>query len=61
MFSICFENSLPFSANLDCGQQTLSVWKSLKFVVWERVNHLPDMPILCSSNSKVNKDIMSKI
>ena len=28
----------------NCCLQTLSVWKSLKFVVWERVNSLPHNP-----------------
>ena len=28
----------------NCRLQTLSVWKSLKFVVWERVNHYLPMP-----------------
>ena len=38
VFSNHSENFLPFSANLKCRLQTLSVWKRLKFVVWERVN-----------------------
>ena len=36
-FSTLLDNFLPFSSNLNCGLQTFSVWKSLKFVVWERV------------------------
>ena len=31
------ENFLPFSSNWNCCLQTLSVWKSLNCVVWERV------------------------
>ena len=27
-----------FHQSLNCHYQTLSVWESLKFVVWERVN-----------------------
>ena len=38
LFSQCFstrlDNLLPFSWNLKFRLQTLSVWKSLKFVVW---------------------------
>ena len=30
-------------------------------IVWERLNPSPDMPVIGSSNSAVNKDIMSKI
>ena len=37
VFSTRLENFLPFLSNLNCRLQTLSVWKSLKFVVWERV------------------------
>ena len=50
-----------------CRPQTLSIWKSLKFVVWERVkihfstsvalNPLLDMPTLGSFNSAANKDL----
>ena len=36
VFSTYLENFAPFS----CRLQTLSVWKNLKFVVWERVNGL---------------------
>ena len=37
VFSTRLENFLSFSSNLICRRQTLSVWKSLKYVVWERV------------------------
>ena len=41
LFPQCFpsflENFLPFCETQNCRLQTLSVWKSLKFVVWERV------------------------
>ena len=42
-----------FHQNLNCRLQTLSVWKSLKFVVWERVNPFPNQPWflrVCSTN-----------
>ena len=40
-FSTRLENFLPFSSNLKiCGLQIVSVWKSLKLVVWERVKPL---------------------
>ena len=36
-FSTHLENFLPFFIKeKNCRLQTLSVWKSLKFVVWER-------------------------
>ena len=38
MFSTRLENFLPFSSNSKCRLLTLSFWKRLKFVVWERVN-----------------------
>ena len=37
MFSKRLDNFLPFSEIWNCRLQTLSVWKSLKFVIWERV------------------------
>ena len=41
LFPQCFlsilENFLPFHQTQNCHLQTLSVWYSLKFVVWERV------------------------
>ena len=50
LFPQCF---LPFWRTLrhfhqiwKCCLQTLSVWKGLKFVVWERVNSLPNDKIL---------------
>ena len=36
-FSISHSVFLPFHQVKNCRLQTLSVWKSLKFVVWERV------------------------
>ena len=33
-----------FHQNQNCRLQTLSVWKSLKFVVWERVNPQSFLP-----------------
>ena len=47
LFPQCFHairNYLP---------QTLSVWKSLKFVIWERVNFLPNNKILVLPKLKV--------
>ena len=42
LFPQCFQlvqrNFFHFDRILNCCLQTLSVWKSLKFVVWERVN-----------------------
>ena len=40
--------------------QTFQFGRVLRFFVWERVNPLPDMPILGSSSSAANKNIMSK-
>ena len=37
MFSALSVDFLPFLLIPNCHLQTLSVWKSLKFVVWERV------------------------
>ena len=37
VFSTHLEKFLPLSSSLKCSLQTLWVWKSLKFVVWERV------------------------
>ena len=49
VFSTVVENILPFSSNIKCRLQTLSVWKSLKFVVWERVKQYksPDWVKVC--------------
>ena len=35
VFSTHLENPLPFSSNLKL--QALSVWKSLEYIIWERV------------------------
>ena len=35
-----------FHQILNCRLQTLSVWKSLKFVVWDRVKHHLFLPVL---------------
>ena len=37
VFSTHLENFLPFLSNSILSSATPSVWKSLKFVVWERV------------------------
>ena len=50
-----------FNYILFCHLQMLSVWTSLKCVIWKRVNPFPDMQILGSSNSAANKDMMPKI
>ena len=36
VFSTNMENFLPFHQTQYCRLQTLSVWKSLKFVIWEK-------------------------
>ena len=38
MFSTRLESFLLFSPNLKLSSSNFSIWKSLKFVVWERVN-----------------------
>ena len=43
VFSTILEDFSLISSNLNkCRLQTLSVWKSLKCVVWKRFNPLPD-------------------
>ena len=37
LFSTRLDNFLLLSSNFICHLQTLSVWKTLKFVVWERL------------------------
>ena len=44
-FSTLLENLLPFSPILNCRLQTLPIWKSKKFVFWERVNNLGKDPL----------------
>ena len=51
-----WENFLPFSSNLKLSSASSSIWKRLKFVVWERVNPLPDDKILDRSNLKQSAD-----
>ena len=41
--------------------QTLSVWKSLKFVVWERVNSTPNDTILAFSILKEIADDITNV
>ena len=43
----------------NCRLQTLSVWKSLKFVVWEGINPLPLNKTLALSKWKVFADIFT--
>ena len=38
--SICLESFRPFSTDLKCCLKTISVWKCLKFVLWERIRLL---------------------
>ena len=45
------ENLLPFSSNVCLS--TLSVWKSLKLVVWERVKQLESIKYLADDKLKV--------
>ena len=40
VFSTFLEGFLPFHQIQNCRLLTLSIWKSLNFVVWERVNCL---------------------
>ena len=43
LFPPCFlpiRRTCSFHQNISCRLQTLSVWKSLKFVVWKRVKML---------------------
>ena len=51
LFSQCFlpfrRTFCPFHQILNCSLQTLSVWKSLKFVVWERVHYWYIWYIIC--------------
>ena len=57
LFPQCF---LPFQRTVhhfhqiqNCRLQTLSIWKSLKFVVWEKLNPFPNKPwflhVCCTS------------
>ena len=46
VFYTVLENFLQFHQIWNCCLQSLSLWKSLKFVVWERVNSLPHNPDL---------------
>ena len=39
VFSTCLENFLLFSSIQNCHLQTLSTWKSLTSIVWERLKH----------------------
>ena len=41
VFATLFENFLPFSSNLKLCLRTLSVCKSIKFVIWARVKFIP--------------------
>ena len=45
----------------NCRLQTLSVWKRLKFVVWERVNPFPNKPwFLCICSTSLLKTLCGK-
>ena len=62
MFSILSENFPPFHQNQNCRLQTLSVWKSLKYVSWERLNSLPNTePNISSKKSLVNTAVKEEI
>ena len=39
-FLTVMRTSSHFHQNQNCRLQTLSIWKSLKFVVWERIKSL---------------------
>ena len=38
VFSTCIENFLPFSSKLNLSTAKSLVWRSLKIVVWKRIN-----------------------
>ena len=50
-------NSQPFSFSSNCYLQTLSVWKSKKFVIWERVNYI----ILSTNDPGMSLRLMKKM
>ena len=52
LYFLPFSHFCHFHQILHFCQQTLSVWKSLKFVVWERVNSSPIDKILNTSKFK---------
>ena len=60
LFPQCFRPVCYFHQSWNCRLQTLSDWKSLKFVVWKRVNSLPNNKILDLSKLKaVSDDIIN--
>ena len=52
VFFTLFENSLPFNQIQNCRLQTLLVWKSLRFVVWETVNRVKLLTLSQTTNFK---------
>ena len=50
------ELSAIFIKLKSCHLQTITVWKNLKFVIWERVNPLPDDEILEWSKLRQSAD-----
>ena len=51
-FPTVFSTGLENFKNQNCHLQTLSVWKSLKFVVWERVNFSHKLKVLLTLRKK---------
>ena len=66
VFSTSLKNFFCFFQQiLNCSLQTLSVWKSLKFVVWERVdpncfNSVPHNPDLIALKKEAFENIFGK-
>ena len=54
----CYEHFFPFP---QCLQKACFPGASKDVIVWEWVNPLPHMPIIGSSNSAANKDMIAKI
>ena len=60
VFSTHLENFPLFPSNLIC-LQTLSVWTSLKIVIWEKVNRLPKDNDTMGISGEVFKEIRQPI
>ena len=62
VFSTYLENFLPFSLICNCRLQTLSVWKRLKFVIWERTKlTLKDYSFIKINNTGINLPLVKII
>ena len=63
-FHTLFSTHIDFRQILNCRLQTLSIWSSLKFAVWERVkvfNFLPNKKIFALSKLKAFEDDKLKL